>query len=185
MFFQVNPAVKYSQHIALLTGTYSIIGYRINIERYYFNYILSIYLPIILTTILAGNALNVSKRNWSSSSSALISTLFFITQFIITILIKLSFNDKLNSTFTSLDLFLLINFLFMFLYQFMHLNSESLQKKTNRPIHSDTKIMLDESAYSDKNHQFGIFKFGLTLIYTLFTVCYLFISITLGYLQKP
>jgi hypothetical protein len=144
-----------------------------------------LYLPIILTTLLAGTALNSTRRDLSASTSSLISALFFIGQLICSVLVKLSFNDKLTGTFTALDLFLLLNFLFMFFYQFMHLNSECLQK-SNKPIHSDTKIMLDENAYSDKNHQIdGFFKFGLTLGYSLFVVSYLFICVTLRFLMNP
>ena len=181
--FQVAPAKYYSTHMTLLTGTYSIIGYRMEIERYSFHYILSIYLPIILTTLLAGTALN-AKRDWSSSTATVLSGLFFVGELISSILIKLSLNDKLGGTFTALDLFLLINFLFMFFYQFMHLSSVDF--KDSRPISSDTKVILDESAYSDKNRQLGgFFKFGLTLTYSLFVVSYLFVCVTMRYLSNP
>ena len=181
--FQVYPGKYYSQHMTLLTGTYSIIGYRLDIERFSFHYILSIYLPLILTTLLAGTALN-AKRDWSSSTATILSGLFFVGELVTSILIKLSLNDKLSGTFTALDLFLLINFLFMFFYQFMHLSS--IDFKDSRPASSDTKIILDESAYSDKNHQFGgFFKTGLTLTYSLFVVSYLFVCVTMRYLSNP
>lgn len=183
--FHVNPATKYSQHIALLTGVYSIIGYKFTIERYYFNYILSLYLPIILTTLLAGSALNASKRDYSSTSN-MVSSFLFVGQLICSIMIKLHFSDKLTGSFTALDLFLLINIAFMFCYQFIQMNSDALQKTslTSRPLHSDTKIILDDT-FADKNQQFGCFKFGLTLGYSLLVASYLFVCVTLRYLMTP
>lgn len=181
--FTINPAKYYTRHIALMTGTYSIIGYKLELERFSFHYVLSIYLPIILTTLLSGVALN-AKRDWSSSTATILSGLFFVGELISSVMIKLSLNEQLAGTFTALDLFLLINFLFMFFYQFMHLSS--IDFKDSRPVCSDTKIILDESAYSERNRQFGgIFKFGLTLTYSLFVVSYLFVCITMRYLSNP
>lgn len=180
---QANPAEKYKQSIALLTGVYGIIGYKFTIERYYCSYILSLYLPIILSTLLAGTALNASKKDYTSTSS-LISGFLFVGQLICSVLIKLYLNDKLSGSFTALDLFLLVNIIFMFFYQYIHLNMDALQKTTARPMHSDTKIMLDESAFSGKNQMFGAFKFGLTLCYSLFIAVYLFVCVTLRYLMN-
>lgn len=176
---QIHPAKYYSRNIALLTGVYSMIGLKIPIERYYFNYILSLYLPIILSTLLAGTALNSTR----DSSSTLVSILLFVAELICSISMKLSLNDKSTGTFTALDLFLLINLLFMFFYQFMQLNSESF--RYSKPICSDTKNILDETTYSNKNHFDSFFKFGLTLTYSLFVVSYLFICVTLRYLMSP
>lgn len=137
---------------------------------------------MILTTILAGRALNNAKRDWSSSASTIVSGLLFVGELIFSILIKLAFNDKLTGTFTALDLFLVINFLFMFFYQFMHLCPDF--KTNTRSACSDTKVILDENTYSH-NQSSGFLKFGLTLTYTLFVVAYLFVCITMRYLTGP